>query len=863
MTNLILRSGFFAAILVVAGACGSSGDDAASDGPGGGNGGSGDWPAGEGPEGPWLDLPIEVLGSGSPDEPVVESRALRLGSGIDPARVTRLAVQCHRCGFYDSPEFQKLDKPLTRVKASLRVVGAEDDGSAPWIDVTEANVVLEPVAAAHGGFNGGMLTTKFHVVLDAATRARLRAEPAANKLEFRFNGTDGNSNGFRILGIEFQDDTGANLTSSTKHWVDVGAEKSAAPAPAADVEAGKALWHGGNVLVKSPLVSTKLRAACASCHAEDGRDLQYFNYSNRSIVQRSRFHGLSDEQGKQIVAYLRSSLYGAAPHVPAATPWNPPYQPGPDLDQKPSVEWAAGAGLDAVLPDGASFVKAFVGQPVQGGELSVSQGELDAAHAVDPKRPLNTRHMRVPLQFPDWNAWLPITHPLDVWTPNDGESAGLFETKAPDTENPQKVFERIRDWLEEHKNPNGTYGDWSHLSPDERQQMQSWFNDLGGKSISFGGGGRGTRESGDPGNPFGGEIGGAKLAALLSSDTQALAQGAAQGGFSKQAFIERALFGLFHWMGVKQWELAHKYGLEGPQPYFRGKKDGADWVGEGEVRGWPYSWPSVFYMAPHMLYAPENGANGLREFYFSWEPRLVSYYRTNQWYQLQMTLNPGWAGASSGPMDWPYHMGFTTGLASDLVTAKAPDAVVAAHLARYFQIRVKLAQLANTDISFNTPDPAEPNNLFRNTGMNSKADLLFKLGVAEVVHHGAADYQQTMFTKLDAIQPGLHLKFVNSAIALYNAFFAGTTAGQFRRCDPNAKMFGNDGEFESKSGQRFCLDKQRTPLPLDEKGRPYLPGGWVDWTTEQHITWGILAATDLGAEPTRVKTLSDWIASMY
>src|SRR5262245_23837053 len=166
-------------------------------------------------------------------------------------------------------------------------------------------------------------------------------------------------------------------------------------------------------------------------------------------------------------------------------------------------------------------------------------------------------------------------------------------------------------------------------------------------------------------------------------------------------------------------------------------------------------------------------------------------------------------------------MGFTTGLVSDLISANAPDWIPAAHLARFFEIRVKLAQLANTDISFNTPDPADPQNLFKNTGMNSKADLLLKLGVAEIVNHRAADYQKTIFTKLDAIQPGLHLKFVNSAISFYNAFFAGAKPEQFRRCDPNAMMFGTSGELESKSGQRFCLDAKQTPLPIDDQGRPY------------------------------------------
>ncbi|HSC87966.1 MAG TPA: hypothetical protein VLC09_11870 [Polyangiaceae bacterium] len=819
---------------------------------------------GEGPDGPWLLFPIEVLGSGSPEEPVVAGRNVGLDEGVAPDDVTALSVLCHRCGFYDSPEFEKLSQPLTRVKTSVRI-GGED---APWLDVTDVNVEFEPVIAAHGGVNGGVVTGRFVVRLDAAARGRLRAFPEKTPVDFRFNGTDGNSNGLRVLDLDFQKESGDSASTFTRRQYDVEQEKEAAYEDA-DVQAGEALWHGYDRLIKSPIVPRKLRAACSSCHAEDGRDLAYFNYSNESIVQRSRFHGLSDDQGRQIVAYLRSSLYDAVPHVAAATPWNPPYQPGPGLDQKPVHEWAAGAGLAGVLADGKAFVQAFAGLTPSEGDLAVTQEQLDAALSVDPQKPLNTREMSVPLQFPDWNAWLPIVHPLDVWTPDDGEQAGLWEAKSPDTENPQKVFERVRDWLAENANPNGEYGDWSHLTPDQRQQMHSWFNDLGGKTIPLVGGGRGTRESGDAANPFGGEIGGAKLQALLDPETQALFddEPAARLGFSKQAFIERATFAAFHWLGVKQWELSHRFGLEGAQSQFRGKKtDAGEWVGEGAVRGWPFSWPSVFYMAPHMLYAPEKQGDQLREFYFSWEPRLVSYYRTNQWYQLQMSLNSGWAGASSGPMDWPYHLGFTTAVVDDLLTAGAPDWIAAAHLARYFQIRTKLAQLANTDISFDTPDPNEPENLFKNTGMNSKADLLFKLSATEILHRGPNDWQRTRFAKLDAIAPGLHLMFVNAVLAQYNAFFAGTTGDQYRRCDLDARMFGpdpDDGELEVKSGQRFCLDAARTPLPLDDQNRPYLPGGWTEWTTEQNITWSAIAAAQLGAEPTRVATLESWLAGLY
>ncbi|HMJ11150.1 MAG TPA: hypothetical protein VK524_07060, partial [Polyangiaceae bacterium] len=662
-----------------------------------------------------LALPIEVLGSGAPDEPVVASTTLTLSAG-EASSVQSLFVTCHRCGFYDAPEFEALAKPLTKVKASLRVVGDASKGSsnAPWIDVTDRTVTVDAVAAAHGGINGGLVTLSFSVAIDDATRSRLVGRSGSNKVEFRFNGTEGNTNGFRVLDVQLRDAAGKNLSPAAKRWADIGKEKTvAAPAPNI-VAQGQALWSGRNTLIKSPIVPTKIRAACNDCHAKHGRDLQYFNYSNNSIVQRSRFHGLSIAQGEQIAAYLRSANNSVS-HVPAATPWNPPYQPGPGLDGKPTVEWAAGAGLGSVLPDGKAFMKSLLGKHIDDQPLSFAQADLD--RAMSATGTLNTREMAVPLQLPDWNAWLPPIHPLDIWTPEPGQAQGLFET-GKNGNNPLKAVADLEAWLGQHKNPNGVYGDFSHLEPNERAELQGKLGSIGGQTLGFGGGGRGSRVSGDPNNPFAVELGGKKLQAKSNAATAALADLTTCGPtgdctpFGTESFIERADVGLYHWMAIKQWETVHTWGLEAPA--LHGHQANGAWVSEGEKRGWPYSWPSVFYVAPHMIYAPEKTSKGLREFYLSWENRLVSYYRTNQWYQLQMTVNPGWAGASNGPMDWPYHTGFTTAVVDDLVTAKAASWISAAHLARFQQIRTKLAQLANTNLPFDAPDPNAPGDLFKN-----------------------------------------------------------------------------------------------------------------------------------------------------
>lgn len=807
---------------------------------------------------PVLTLPIEVLGAGAPDAPTVLSAALTLDAAAVTS-ATQLAVQCHRCGFYNAPEFEVLAKPVTAVAASMRLVGGDPTVAVPWIPITDSTVTLDDAERTQGGVNGGLLTIRFRIPIDAATRPRLVAAPATNRIEFRFNGTDGNSNGFRILDLQVLDATGKNLLTMPRAWADIGAEKTAGAATTPDTDLGAALWNAQGILAKSSIVPGKLRAACASCHASDGRDLQYFNYSNNAIIQRSLFHGLSEAQGKQILAYLRSSLATKVPHVPAATPWNPPYQPGPGMDAKPVAEWAAGAGLNAVLADANAFVQVFAGKSPTS-TATVTQADLDAAMDPSSGKVLNTREMPVALQLPDWNAWLPVMHPLDIWTPEAGATAGLFETTGDAGTNPAKIFQRDMDWLKAHRNPNGVYGDWSHLTPDQRQQMQSWLNDLGGSSLALIGGGRAARHSPDPSKPYGGEVGAQRLMARLSTATTSAANFPA--AYTKDAFIERALFGMIHWMGVKQWELAQTNGLEGRQDWFNGTRDASGaWIGVGEARGWSFSWPSVFYMAPHMLFSPDAGRDG----WFAWEPRLTSAYRTNQWYQLQMTVNAGWPGASMGPMDWPYHMTFTQGIVDQLNLVNAPASVSGAHLARYFMVKTKLAQLANTNLPFDAPDPADPTNLFRNGGIQSRADLFnHKLGFGEAVDRGPAASERTKFRQLDSVQAGLHMKFLNSAIGMYNKLYATTTFAQYRHCDPNASFSGDPvHDPEALSSFRFCADPAAIPLPLNSAGQPHLVGDWYNWTTEQYIHWSVISAGNMGAEPVRLKTTSDWYKRMW
>jgi len=124
-------------------------------------------------------LPLEVLGTGAPSKPVIAEAQLsvdasKLGS------VTQLWFQCHRCGFYSAPEFEKTSAMPTKIKASVRVLGgAATSSNTPWIDITDANVTLADDERLHGGVKGGFYTTRITLPLDAAARARLVALPSS------------------------------------------------------------------------------------------------------------------------------------------------------------------------------------------------------------------------------------------------------------------------------------------------------------------------------------------------------------------------------------------------------------------------------------------------------------------------------------------------------------------------------------------------------------------------------------------------------------------------------------------------------------------------------------------------------------
>jgi len=353
-------------------------------------------------------LPVEVLG---PDGHTVSVQV----NASEGARTESLYLKTYSIGY---PYHLANIRGYSVDKASIKI----NDG--PWVDVNNSTVECVTPESDLRCVDGPMHTIRFRI--PASTLGGF--EDGANMVHFRFNYAAPSpergdpSTGYRILDLELESSSGANLIDGTTFtWDDPGTWTAPEGFDSStDVEEGEALWSARNSLVDS-WNGEQIWASCADCHAKDGYDLQYFAFSNHSIVQRSRFHGLSESEGKKIAAYIRSlqiETYDGTAIDPPGRPWHPPYQPGPTQvpsrsEEAPRTEgtpiseldpiyWAAGAGVEWALEDDAVTKDYLFPNGVRPSQMKVSGT-------------INQREIPVALQMPDWNEWLPVHHPIDVW----------------------------------------------------------------------------------------------------------------------------------------------------------------------------------------------------------------------------------------------------------------------------------------------------------------------------------------------------------------------------------------------------------------------------------------------------------------
>lgn len=316
-------------------------------------------------------LPVEIMGA----EGSVAAVTIEIPQA-SARQATSLWLQVHGLEYPDL--------------ASLRV------NDRPWVSLNNGTVTVLQPGLSYGGIGGAFATLKMTVALAPGSVLE-----GLNRIEFRFNRSNGVVSGFRVLAFNLLNADGkrlllpeAFLQEDPEHWV--------APMDGQnDIAEGQRLWRSAPLRSSSLSEATALRAHCGDCHARDGQDLKYFNYSNLSIVARSQFHGLSQQEGKQIASYIRSL---EMPHP--GRPWDPPYQPGPGMRTRTAADLAAGAGLGSVLDDDRKTLRSLF--PMQ-------DGSVVPVAAFAPDGELTLREIPIAFQMPDWNHWLPQVHPLDAW----------------------------------------------------------------------------------------------------------------------------------------------------------------------------------------------------------------------------------------------------------------------------------------------------------------------------------------------------------------------------------------------------------------------------------------------------------------
>ncbi|HET6566617.1 MAG TPA: Ig-like domain-containing protein [Rhodothermales bacterium] len=473
-----------------------------------------------------ISLPIRVFsGTGT------ATQSITVNVDNSDGKVDRLWLQVHEPSYKygdgsrasEGLRYGDKSSPAGSPKMWVRVNGGE------WVKVDNKTAICARNEVQLEGIGGGFETVRF-TIRAAGVRN------GANKIDFYFNGTEGFSSGFRVLNFNFLpggyagdlteaaiDAAGAGRVTDNLVYEDF----SRWTAPAGYGSAGQ-ISEGKRVYETAPLVEfpggPAIRASCSDCHASNGRDLKFYNFSNEAIVARSEFHGLSATQANQVAAYIRSLDFPAV-----GTPWDPPYQPGPTrkiptmgdciqgrpLDDLPQHCWAAGAGLGWVLEnDEEMFPYLFPNGITQS--------------AVDVDSTLNLRQLPISIELPDWNEWLPREHPKDVWR-TDFTSSDVISS--------YKNLLRTIDGRAEQAKHDGS----------ALKAIEEWgssflkFRQTTGQDDYFGGYGRSIAED--------------------------------------KAIADHTL-GLGQWFVVKQWEIMTSYGLEDMAPLMYKYGEKRSWVGE-------------------------------------------------------------------------------------------------------------------------------------------------------------------------------------------------------------------------------------------------------------------------------------------
>ena len=519
-------------------------------------------------------LPIEVMGAEGTEVNVT----LSLTAG-QVAATQRLWLQTHNIRY---PE-----------KASFRINGGA------WVPLNNTTATMLPTSQTYGGIGGSFAVLKMTLPVTPS-----QLVTGNNTLTFRFNVSNGLAVGYRIVKLNLLDAGGTQLMPASAFTQENPATWLPPSSASADIVAGENLWRNAPLMASYRPGAQPLMAKCASCHTQNGADLQYFSYSNHTIIERSKFHGLSATQGSQIASYIRNLAVKKA-----GRPWNPPYQPGPGLTDKPNDEWLAGAGIDSVPDDDSDTLLAMFPNGVRRDALM--EGDTNKF-----KR-FSSHDTLLAFQLPDWNHWLPEIHPLDGMPQDFSTSKSLKAYNDLRTQLVGKTAAETREWMR---------------TSNAGQPRSGMFllTDLYGDAPH--------------------ELLRARRPELFN----------ASGSISDSA-AARQVYSWILWRMVKHVEIHEEFALTG-----LGKEpDGVEWANYDKREALPRMWlganRTVFDSSPFLSGSEFNitgSASGNNAFNHN--------YLSNAWYQLQLMLNGGQrTGGGHGVVDFGYAHGFLNGFQRD------------------------------------------------------------------------------------------------------------------------------------------------------------------------------------------------------
>jgi hypothetical protein len=556
-------------------------------------------------------LPIEVIG---PDGHT-ESVTLNVPN---PSEVDQLYIKGHNLGYHksDYAEQNGYDK-----KASFRINGGA------WIPINNDNFSAKyPESKYYSGQLTGPIGGPWSVLRGTLPIANTGAlQSGANTIEFRFNGTEGMTSGYRILDLDLQTSGGTSAIGETSFVQDDPDTWEPPYTSSSAIEDGKEYWNARNTLLERP-GGRDIVASCSDCHAQDGRDLKYFNFSNKSIITRAEFHGLSTEKGRKIASYIRTrtlTLPDGYTVADAGRPWNPPYQPGPGLKDEPVELWAAGAGMKWVLEQDMDMypllypsasdrqvLRSLDGVPENPERFLASlegtrnQGQMLTRTHTDST--LNVDELPIAKPLPDVFEWWPDEHPMD-YLPG-GESAF----------NNSKWVSYYQRWRSEMEKGEAHIESLAQETAAAIADENYKYEGLMGLGILF------TESS------------------YLSdwewpSDWDTV---------DDDVFRQKLSFE--QWRALKTWEIMQEFNLQDyGDEMFTNNPDGLR--AGGKDRTW-FIQTSLYDVAPHKNGKPGYSTNG------AFATECQNFYFSTAWYEVASILNTGnRLGSQNDPFDWNYH----------------------------------------------------------------------------------------------------------------------------------------------------------------------------------------------------------------